>query len=275
MLGRGLWEWLLALLLASCAPAVAPDAVPPDPSGPASAVPSPAAGALVPDSEGVLVRIEIHDRFGGGRLSLEADGRVVLVHDSSVLATRDAFVTWTVTPRALARASSALGRTGILEAEPGDFGEGSVQQGSRSVGIFRDPMVISASEESPRFPPVWRAVRHLADPAWWGDGLVSGPEPFVPDEISLVFSPPEDANPYPMATWPFDETIEQMGEPATGLPGELAVCLRGDDAARLWASLPSGQVGVFRWADGSATWSARVDVTTPGYRLYGGGCDPV
>lgn len=228
-----------------------------------------------PDADGTLVRIAIHDGYGGPMLSLSTDGRVVLVGDTSVNATRDAFVTWRVSDAELDQALGSLADLGILDAEPGAFGRGAVTPGGRSVGVFLGSGgVISGSQESPRFPSLWDAVTRLADPASYGDGLVSGPEPWVPDEIGLVFSRPEAANPYPMATWPFAEPIEQMAGPSRGgLPGELAVCLRGADAATLFESLPGGVVGVFRWSDGTATWSARVDVTTPGYRLSGSGCD--
>ena len=199
-----------------------------------------------------------------------------MVGDTSVMATRDGFVTWVVSDAALDRALRSLRRVGVLDAEPGAFGEGRVSPYTRSVAVsFGSGGVISGSEESPHFPRLWRAATRLADPTSYGDGLVSGPGPWVPDEIALLFRRPDAANPYTMATWPFDEPIEQMASPApAGSQGELAVCLRGADAARLFASLPGGVVGVFRWSDGTSTWSARVDVTTPGYRLYGSGCDP-
>ncbi|GAA2142794.1 hypothetical protein GCM10009844_14370 [Nocardioides koreensis] len=285
MLG-GIVAWLLAVLLAATGPVTGLSSTgPASPSetdsplytlavDPPSA--SPAWQGFEPDADGTLVRISIHDGYDGPMLSLSTDGRVVVRGETSVLATRDDFVTWQVSDAALDRALRSLRRVGVLDAEPGAFGEGGVSQYTRSVGVFLGSGGgISGSEESPRFPRLWRAATRLADPASYGDGLVSGPEPWLPDEIALLFHRPDAANPYPMATWPFDEPIAQMAQPApAGSMGELAVCLRGADAATLFASLPGGVVGVYRWSDGTAVWSARVDVTTPGYRLTGSGCDP-
>ncbi|MFC4783401.1 hypothetical protein ACT8ZV_02935 [Nocardioides sp. MAHUQ-72] len=282
----GIWAWLLALLLGTTGPvaglsSTGPDTPPPTPS---LVTPSPVAPGgsdswhgFAPGADGTLVRISIHQGYVSAQLSLSADGRIVRVSDTSVLARRDGFVTWQVSDAALQRALGSLARLGILDAAPGTFGEGAVSPSGRSVAFFLGQgRVISGSQESPRFDRLWRAATRLADPASYGDGLVSRPEPWVPDEIGLVLSRPDAANPYPMATWPFDRSIEQMARPAPpGSLGDLAVCLRGADAARLFASLPGGVVAVFRWSDGTATWSARVDVTTPGYRLSGGGCDPV
>lgn len=285
----GMLGWLLALLLAVAGPAAGPvtrlsttGSTQPGATGTALPVPAPvppdgsaAWQGFEPDADGTLVRISIHEGYDGPMLSLSTDGRVVVVGDTSVLATRGAFVTWQVSDAALDRALRSLRRVGVLDAEPGAFGEGGVSPSGRSVAVFfGSGRVISGSEESPRFPRLWRVATRLADPASYGAGLLSGPEPWVPDEIGLLFHRPDAANPYPMATWPFDEPIAQMARPApAGSQGELTVCLRGADAATLFASLPGGVVGVYRWSDGTAVWSARVDVTTPGYRLYGSGCD--
>ncbi|NYD43023.1 hypothetical protein [Nocardioides panaciterrulae] len=302
MVGWGIWTLLLAVLLggwvapadthsaspgsgssaeASTMPSPGPAPGPAHTSSSAPPLVAPAAPqswhGFAPDADGTLVRIAIDDGYGSAMLSLSSDGRVVRVGDTSVNATRDAFVTWRVSGAGLDRALGELARLGILDAEPGAFGQGGVTPSGRSVAFFFGAGgVVSGSEESPRFPSLWRTATRLADPTSYADDLVSGPEPWVPDEIGLLFSRPDAANPYPMAAWPFDEPIEQMAVPApAGSPGELAVCLRGEDAAKLFAALPGGVVGVFRWSDGTATWSARVDVTTPGYRLYGSGCDPV
>lgn len=285
MLG-GICAWLLAVLLATIAPVAELSSTGPNgPGGTGTTLPTPSVvppgeapawQGLEPDGDGTLVRIELNDGYRGARLSLSTDGRIVLVGNTSVMATRDAFMTWVVSEAALDRALRSLRRTGILDAEPGAFGEGQVSPSTRSVAVFSGSGVTSGSEGSPRFPRLWRAALRLADPSSYGAGLVSGPEPWVPDEISLVFRRPDAGNPYTTATWPFDEPIQQMAHPApTGSLGELAVCLRGADAAKLFASLPGGVVGVFRWSDGTATWSAAVNVTTPGYRLRPSGCDPV
>jgi hypothetical protein len=279
--------WLLAVLLGTIGPVTGASSTESGSTEPGSTVtrlptpavvppsPSPARQGFGPDADGTLVRIALNDGNASARLSLSTGGRVVLVRNTSVLATRGSFVTWMVSDAALDRALRSLRRVGVLDAEPGTFGDGTVSPDSRSVAFFFGSGVISGSQESPRFPRLWRTATRLADPASYGDGLLSGPEPWVPDEIALLFRRPDPGNPYPMATWPFDEPIARMAQPApTGRPGELAVCLRGPDAEKLFASLPGGVVGVFRWSDGTATWSGRVDVTTPGYRLYGSGCDP-
>ena len=228
-----------------------------------------------PDPTGLLARITIHDGYDDAMLSLSTAGKVVLVADTSVGATRDDFVTWTVSDTALDRALGSLRRLGVLEADPGDFGPEEVTPYSRSVGIFfGEGRVIGGSEGSRRFARLWRAVVRLAHPSSYGDGLVSGPEPFVPTEIGLLLRRPDPANPYPVARWPFDEPITQMAHPVAGSPGERAVCLLSTDAATLFASLPDGRVGVFRWSDGTPVWSGAVNVATPGYSLHGGGCDP-
>jgi len=267
---------LLFPLLGGCGSAVGPGAVPrlPSPAGTVGLPSSPRQG-FQPDPTGLLARITIDDGYDGAMLSLSTDGRVVLVADTSVGATRDDFVTWTVSKAALDRALGSLRRLGVLEAEPGDFGPEEVTPSGRSVGIFfGEGRVIGGSGGSPRFARLWRTVVRLAHPSSYGDGLVSGPEPFVPHAIGLLLSRPDPANPYPVARWPFDEPITQMAHPVAGSPGELAVCLLSTDAATLFASLPEGRVGVFRWSDGASLWSAAVNVSTPGYTLHGGGCDP-
>lgn len=284
----GIWTWLLAMLLGAWGPVDHESSSSPElPSPTATIQPAPSLVApggsrawqgFEPDVDGTLVRITIDDGYDGAQLSLSTDGRVVLVRDTSVEATRDDYVTWVVSDAALRRALRSLARVGVLDAEPGTFGEGAVSPYTRSVGVFfGQGLVISGSEESPRFAPLWRAAERLTHPAsYGGDGLVSGPRAWVPDEIGLLFDRPDAANPYPGASWPFDEPIRRMAHPApAGSQRELAVCLRGADAAKLFASLPGGVVGVFRWSDGAATWSAGVDVTTPGYSVYDGACDPV
>ena len=286
MLRWGIRAWLLVMLLTACGPAAetsSPGPATPGETGTTMSTPSPlpprgssAWQGFDPDDDGTLVRVAINDGYYSARLSLSTDGRIVLVGNTSVSATRDAFVTWVVSDAALGRALRSLRRIGVLGAKPGAFGEGGFSPYTRSVLVAFGPGGVSGSEESPRFPRLWRAATRLADPSSYGDGLVSGPEPWVPDEIGLLFRRPDAGNPYTMATWPFDEPIEQMADPSPpGSSGELAVCLRGADAAKLFASLPGGVVGVFRWSDGTATWSGRVDVTTPGYRLHPSGCDPV
>ena len=267
---------LLFPLLGGCGSAVGPGAVPrlPSPAGTVGLPSSPRQG-FQPDPTGLLARITLHDRYDSAMLSLSTDGRVVLVADTSVGATRDDFVTWTVSGPALDRALGSLRRLGVLEADPGDFGPEEVTPYGRSVGIFfGEGRVIGGSEGSPRFARLWRTVVRLAHPASYGDGLVAGPEPFVPRAIGLLLRHPDPANPYPVARWPFDELITQMAHPVAGSPGELAVCLLSTDATKLFAALPEGRVGVFRWSDGTSVWSGGVDVSTPGYTVHGGGCDP-
>lgn len=281
MRGRGVRagpaSLLVAVLLGGCAPTAGAGSERPvgPPARPSLVIPVPTPReGFQPDPAGLLARITITDGYADAMLSLSADGRVVLVADTSVNATRDDFRTWTVSDAALDRALRSLRRLGILEAEPGTFGSGEVTPYSRSVGVFlAEGRVVSGSQESARFPALWRAAVRLVQPASYADGLLSGPEPFVPTEIGLLLSRPDPANPYPVARWPFDEPIAQVAHPVAGSPGDLAVCLVGADAAKLFASLPDGRVGVFRWTDGASVWSGGVHVSTPGYTLHGGGCD--
>ena len=94
---------------------------------------------LRPDGDGVLFRLSVR---GGGNdvmLSLEEDGRVVRVDDTSVFSSTADYTTWRLSPAGVARMVEAVENSGVLAVRPNrDSGDVEPETG-RTVSLFAGP----------------------------------------------------------------------------------------------------------------------------------------
>lgn len=122
-------------------------------------------------------------------------------------------------------------------------------------------------------PDIDALIALLDDPSWLGDDIVSGPDPWIPDTLSLIALPTE---PTPdQVSWPLSAGIRELGSPGTGLlQGEVIVCLAGDDVEAVWALLGSGANHRHLNVNDGESWDATFNLNWPGYRLFSDPCGP-
>lgn len=227
-----------------------------------------------PDEDGVLFTVTKYLAPDEFRISVEHNGRVVMVSDRSVHATSEDYVTLTLSDEdvahlvALVEDSGLLGHTeanrqfGEFDGVPGyaiSYGGGFV------LGLHGPPEApgLDATEIKAR-RQFHQLFSELSDWSWMKEQALNGPEPFVPESLVVTFSrttSPENTD------WPFNVSPTEL---ANG--GEDRFCLTDDDAAELWMAL--GDLTVFGMVVSvdNGRWSLDISPGSPGYQLYGETC---
>jgi len=204
---------------------------------------------------------------------LTPEYRLIQVTQSDILAGTDDFRFWQLTrtgaERVLRRAldnpavSSGVYNISYRTSVALDIGGGRSELNAGSSHADTDVDYTSAIDN---------LVAGLADPTWLGDDIVSGPQPWTPQTLTVVATPLQvdviDAS------WPMPVPIREMGTAGEGIDGEIVVCLEGVEVEPVWALL-DGSVNRahLRLHDGEP-WDANVMINWPGYRLISDPCGP-
>ena len=204
-------------------------------------------------------------------VSLTPEGELVIVGRTDVFAGPDDFTSWQLNDDGMNRLLAAIQTNEVVAS--GIYNVGFDHGLSLEVG--RPPAELNAHPDHGTPSPDERAaieelLAALVDPAWLGDGIVSGPHPWVPDDLTVYVTPQAVADAEP---WPLAQTVAELA--TTSADGELVMCLTGEDAAAFWPLLGDGVNHAYLPIDdGSATYDATVSLNWPGYRLYGDPCAP-
>jgi hypothetical protein len=220
---------------------------------------------LVPDADGVLLRLHLRDGEPQG-LSLLQDGTVVAVRDTSVHGGRDAMRRWSVT-------SSTVEEVVSLVLQPGALGEpeppaalGAGAPASAGGTLFHDDCCVA------ELPPALATamVDLLTDQDRW----TALPTRYRPTRLSVRARPagssdraPRDLA--PAQPWPLGQRIDQLGgEDTVDGAGEavLQLCLDGQDAGAVWDLLVPGTNHAWLVVDDGDRWEVSLDLRWPGYR---------
>ena len=211
------------------------------------------------DAEGVLFRAVVDE---GPMVSLESDGRVVYVLDRTVTSSTDDYRSLRLDEEGTQRLADTVFDALLERGAEEDTGVGVFHGG----GFFNvAPAPIGA---------------RLADLSWLEEHVVEPLGPWVPEELSIEAHPPLPAPPSPLraedpfAPWPLDVRVDELPHRVVDHPyGErLAICLVGDQAAKVFALLTGVNHAYLRVDDGRR-WELNVDVHSPGYRLHGSACE--
>lgn len=282
---------LVGSLLSGCAllpPLLPPTAVqepPVQPADPDSADSADSVAGWPVGEHGVLVRLAISEGYDhSAMVTFAADGRVVRVGDTSVLASVEDFTTWRIDRAGLRKVLRAFDGLAVRGARSGDFGDPRVGPDVRSVGLFwGDGRVISGSV--PRYDgrgdspgqPLWDLATAVAEPGWVGRHVVEVPRPWVPDAVGVVARPPGSAGSPTSggspAPWPLARTVEELAAGgARGPEGERSFCLRGQEAARVFRLMRPGTNSAWLGVDDGRRWELNLQVVTPAYVTSGNPC---
>ena len=211
----------------------------------------------VSGDDGVLFRAVLPD---GVMVSLEEDGRVVYVLDTTVTSSTEDYESLRLDGEGTTRVR-ALVFDALLEPDE-----------ETGVSVFHGGGRVNPAPASlgPR----------LADLSWLGQHVVEPLGPWVPEELSIEAHPPLPAPPSPLgadapfAPWPLDVRVDELPHRVVDHPyGERrAICLAGEEAARLFTLLTGVNHAYLRVDDGQR-WELNVTVHSPGYRLHGSACE--
>lgn len=233
--------------------------------------------------EGVVLSIGIHAGYDTETLSVDSQGWVVRVSDTSVTTTVDDYVTWRLTRAGLKRLLRAVERTGVRAAAPGDLGDGAVSPYSRTVHYgFGDDTGVSVSirpEEAgiSARERLWRLANRIASPRWHRGHIAVAPRPWTPPALGILAGPPNrtERSPLPpdapFRPWPLDRSIRELSHglrPNAYDEPRRALCLRGAAAAKVFALFTGENIAYLRVDDGER-WELNVTVHTGTPPLYG------
>lgn len=221
--------------------------------------PAASSSELRPDANGVLFRAGGHDgRWEGNwHVSLQADGRVVYVTDTSTTATPDDYRTWVATPRGRDRLLAEVRRE-IERHVPHRDPEQTVGYGEGRVANIGD-----------------RLVALLRDPHWLGADLASPPAPWVPEHLTVYASRPPRTT-MPAKRWPYAVGIARRNDGTVlhlGSERRTLLCLDGAEVGPLFQKM-RGVNTAHMLVDDGQRWELSIDAWLPGYRLYGDPCPP-
>ena len=229
----------------------------------------------------LLVPTDLH-------LTIQDDGRVIRVTDTSVFSSIGDYTSLRLTDEGIRRVLGLV--RDVLEARPEDLDGGAgvspVDASARlevggSIALSMDRMGQTAGySEGQR---AWRlrfmeVVDRIRDLDWLGEDIAEPEAPWVPDSMTVLASglsprsglAPDEA----FARWPLERSIEELAEGTTIDPyGEeqLVVCLTGDLVGPVFALL-TGVNRAYLQVDDGARWELDVRPQYPGYRLIGDPC---
>ncbi len=239
---------------------------------------------IKPGPDGTLLRLNVREGDRELQLSIEDNGRVVAVTDTSILATPDDYRTWQISPTAVDILVTLVEASELL-----DHPEANLQFGPETDGLYNsaaifynDGFVLEmdglgrtegfTEEQMTSRLEFESLVEQLQDMSWLGDQVVTDPAPFVPDGLTLLASPATPGR-GPVSPWPLAVSIEELAAEPVNDPtwAGLPLCVYGDQVGPVFAL--TEQVGANLLVDdGTQTWDILVRPHLPGYRLYGDPC---
>ena len=216
------------------------------------------------------------------QLSIEPDGRVVMVTDRSVYSSVDDFTAMRLTGAGLDEVRSLLAGSGVLDLRPTMFeGGGYAGRDEAYVSIEIGDVVVArmnryGADAYEGDDPEQRAIVNdvvevLSDLSWLAEGSVAESlGPWVPDTIYLTAHPglneqrgPDQVGPIP--DWPLDAGIEAMADGTTTNAYDepvLWLCLWGQEVAPVFDLLTGVNHAYLRVLVDGQPWELNV---TPEY----------
>jgi hypothetical protein len=241
----------------------------------------------------VLLRLSLTGGWGlpaSGELHLtiEDDGRVVRVTDTSVFSSTDDFTSARLSRDGIRRVL-ALTRE-LLPAPRSDLDGGAgVSPTDRSAWLeVGDEITLSMdqlgqTEGRTAGQRAWRArfdavIERIADLSWLGDDIVEPERAWTPDSMTVLARSLEAGagadTGSPAVRWPLDRPLSALAVGTTiDAQGQerSVVCLEGADVVPVFALLTGVNRASLRVDDGAA-WELEVRPHMPGYRLVGDPC---
>jgi hypothetical protein len=215
-------------------------------------------------------------------LSIEDDGRVVRVTDTSVFASTDDYTSMRLTPAGMIRVLEAVRPLLASSRDDLDGGAG-VSPTERSALLQVGPDLVLLMDRigaTDGYAPGQQAQRaafadvidELGDLAWLGDDIVEPLTPWTPESLTVLAARRGGGG--AAAPWPVERSIEDLAQGTQLDPsGEerLVLCLAGSDAAAVFGLLTGVNAAHLPVNDGAA-WELVVRPHYPGYRLFSDPC---
>jgi len=219
-------------------------------------------------------------------LSLEDDGRVVRVTDTSVFSSTDDYTSLRLRPAGIARVLKTVRPLLDTSREDLDGGAG-VSPTDRSAWLEVGPEIVLSmdrlgqtggydAEQQARRAAFAAVIEGIDDLSWLGDDIAVAEEPWVPDSMTVLAAPRGGGGATGLGAvrWPLEPGIAELAQGTeVGPSGEArhVVCLSGDDVAPVFGLL-SGVNHAHLAIDDGAPWELDVRPHYPGYRLFGDPC---
>lgn len=249
--------------------------IPPAPwDDPSVTVDEPPSLDTVEPHRGALVRLNTYLGSSDLDVSLAPDGTLVRVARTDIFAGPDDFTQWKLSDDGVNRLLAAIDENPVIAS--GEYNVYYPQGVAFDVGL--PPSELNAHPDRDPTTTDWgddiRAlIDLLADPSWLGDGIIAGPEPWIPETLTLIAAPSISSS--DTRSWPLDATISEMGIAGSGrYEGSTVVCLEGADVAPVWALLGNGVNNAHVGLDDGDVWDGTFRLNWPGYRLFGDPCGP-
>lgn len=222
-------------------------------------------------------------------LTIEDDGRVVRVTDTTVFSSTDDYTSLRLSRAGVMRVLAEV--TTLFPAALDDLdGGATISPTDRAARLEVGGLMVASMDrlgQTDGYTPeqlAWRErsgrlIERLTDLAWLGEDVVEPEAPWVPDSMTVLagsISPRSGLPPgAPFAPWPL-EPIEEL---ATGTARnaydelDLVICLEGDDVKPVFELLTGVNHAYLRVDDGME-WELNVRPHRPNYGLVGDPCRP-
>jgi hypothetical protein len=209
--------------------------------------------------DGVRFRADLSDGSGRSMVSLETNGRVVYVWDTSVFSDTRDYQSLRLDPDGTVALANEVIES--LLDQPSGAGIPISNDGTH-VGTARPAL-----------------ADRLRDLSWLAAHIIEPLAPWIPEELSLAAhvpraSPPSPLRPDdPFATWPLATPIDQLAHSLVEGPygTDRAICLTGDDVGPVFALLTGVNTAYLRIDDGRR-WELTVTVLSPGWQPWASAC---
>jgi hypothetical protein len=227
-------------------------------------------------------------RAGGLHLTIEDDGRVVRVTDTTVFSSTRDYTSLRIDQAGMLRVLRMI--EPMLPARRGDLDGGAgVSPDDRSAWLVVGDAItlsmdrIGQTDGYTSNQRAWRArfgdvLERIEDLGWLGDAIVEPQAPWIPESMTVLAgsrSAGSVVGPDPAsAPWPLDGSITDLAVGTALDPAgdeRLVLCLTGDEVAPVFALLTGLNHASLRVDDG-AMWELDVRPHYPGYRLAGDPC---
>ena len=207
-------------------------------------------------------------------VSLTEGGLLVRVDGTSIFDGSESYTSWQLSSAGI----DAL--LASIEANPAVWGEGRSFEptGSNDLAYVLQLFDVAVVNANPHMGEAsaegQEALRDLAalmfDPSFLGDGIVSGPDQWVPPVLSFSVRPGASDLSRTSHEWPIDTPLDQLIDDGE----QSSLCLFGEDATIAWDALVnegenSAHINVI---DDGAQWTLTYRAQYPGYRLSSDPC---
>ena len=207
-------------------------------------------------------------------ISLTPGGRVVLVEGTSVFHGAEVYTTWQLSGEGARRLTDyVLTHPLVLAGE--SLGSNDRAYALDIVGARLDAHPDTGSVDAAVAGQLVELAQRLRDQSWLRDEIISGPEPWIPDEMTMLATSGRSGSsggPSPYE-WPLVTPIEELGMPIDWRGEQrLALCLSGEDAAAAWTLVRSGENHAYIPVTDGDDWTLSYQIRFPGYALYRDPC---